>query len=273
MKNLKKIKYLFQPKFLFTQAVNKFFFNYKNPKYYHSVYSFSKRYINFYQNDENGDRETNGMWRWLAEYMIEEKPNIIFDIGGYGGEYSLKILEHAPDVNLYVFEINNDTSEKMLKPALSGKGKNVRIISLGLSNESGEFPIYTNKLGATDSLYKSNIGKYIHTETKLAKVSTVDLFCKEYNIDRINFLKIDTEGNDLQVLKGAENMIKSGNVDTIVFEFSLLYTFSHTYFVDFVNFLEPFGYVIYKIMPKGLVKVFDPTQERSQHAYFVAKKD
>ena len=41
-------------------------------------------------------------------------------------------------------------------------------------------------------------------------VTTIDLFCAEHRIERINLLKIDTEGHDLDVIRGASNMLRRG---------------------------------------------------------------
>ena len=52
------------------------------------------------------------------------------------------------------------------------------------------------------------------------KVITLDDFCSDKGIERISVLKIDTEGHDLAVLKGATGLLKRGAVDFVIFEFN-----------------------------------------------------
>jgi FkbM family methyltransferase len=153
--------------------------------------------------------------------------------------------------------------------------RNVRLVQKGVSEKSGKMDLYrSEKYPATNSLhYRGNgVGAW-NTESKVeVAITTVDEYCTENHIDHIDLLKIDTEGNDYFVLKGAERILRTGRVDTIVFEFSLLYTYSHIYFIDFAEYLGKLGYEISKIMPLGTAPVTEPVYERTQDAYFVAKR-
>ena len=48
----------------------------------------------------------------------------------------------------------------------------------------------------------------------------MDQFCETERIERINFLKVDVEGFELSVLRGAERLLKEHRVDYICFEIS-----------------------------------------------------
>src|SRR6266853_962173 len=96
-------KVIHNPRWAFWLAFERMVINTKAPHYNEELYDFCTRYVNFYRNDQSGDRDSNGAWRWLAEFM-RTNPKIIFDVGGFDGEYSLKILEANPRVELHVFE-------------------------------------------------------------------------------------------------------------------------------------------------------------------------
>lgn len=254
-------------------VINRIFFNYNNPRYFPRWYRFAKKYVAFYQGDENGDRNTNGGWRWLDEYMSKKRPKVIFDVGGYDAEYALRILRIDPTVHLHVFEPNPETFVKKTVPILTGKGDHVYLVNEGLSDSVKKAVLFTNtQRGATDSLHQVTDGKYFHTGKVEVSLSTVDEYVRQKHIDHIDLLKLDTEGNDYHVLLGAQQTLAAGRIDTIVFEFSLHYTYSRIYFRDFADFLGKFGYRIYKIMPKNLTLVTHPEMERSLYAYFVAMK-
>lgn len=261
------------PSMFVDYASSKIFFNYDNPHYFAGFYRFAKRYVAFYQGDEQGNRYRNGGWRWLDDYVRSERPKVVFDVGGYDAQYARRIHELDPNINLYVFEPNPDTFENKLQTAFKGASKNVHLVNMGLSDKSGEATLFTNtSRGATDSLHRVKDGKYFHTGSVQVKLSTVDAYSAEHGISHIDFLKIDTEGNDLHVIRGAEKMLKDGKIDVIQFEFSLHYTYSHIYFKDFADYLGQFGFTLFKVMPKNLVRVENPEMERSLYAYFVAKK-
>jgi hypothetical protein len=73
-------------------------------------------------------------------------------------------------------------------------------------------------------------------------------------VGRIQFLKIDTEGQEMEVLQGASRMIQEGRIDFIQFEFGD--TFLHTpyHFLDVWNYLSN-RYVIYRILRHGLAEL------------------
>ena len=60
------------------------------------------------------------------------------------------------------------------------------------------------------------------TKTENVKVITLDKFCAEQNIERINDLKVDTEGSDLDVLLGANEMLTNQKIDLVQVEAGLV---------------------------------------------------
>ena len=77
------------------------------------------------------------------------------------------------------------------------------------------------------------------------KVSSLDCFCKDQNIDRIDVLKIDTEGHELEVLKGAVNLLSSRKIRYIYAEFNELLPIKGVIggaLCPIAEFIYPFGY-------------------------------
>jgi len=83
---------------------------------------------------------------------------------------------------------------------------------------------------------------------ELIKVDTIDNFVKSNSSGRINYLKIDTEGYDLHVLKGGKRLLKAQDIDFIQVEVSMnpFNTF-HVNYLEVVNYLENLGYYIFGI--------------------------
>lgn len=249
--------------------LNRILFNRKHPHYFNTLYILADRYARFYRNEGDLDRRTNGGWRFLREYLQTDKPKVIFDVGAHVGEYIEKIREFGSDATIYAFEPVSDTYKQLTAKNIPG----VIPVNMALSSASGERTIYISSNDNAISPLQSD-GKealsYDNQET--IQCSTVDEYAAANHIEHIDLLKIDTEGHDLDVLKGAKNMLRSGKIDTVVFEFGMLNTFSHTYFWDFFVYLTQFGFALYKMMPLGLEKVTKPLGERTIYTYFVAKR-
>ncbi|HXG75415.1 MAG TPA: FkbM family methyltransferase, partial [Gaiellaceae bacterium] len=75
-----------------------------------------------------------------------------------------------------------------------------------------------------------------------------DTFCAERGIEQINYLKIDTEGADLEVLKGASRMLAENRIDLVQVEAGL--NPNHDWHVPFETLkaeLERFGYHLFSV--------------------------
>ena len=111
-----------------------------------------------------------------------------------------------------------------------------------LGATSGQATIYIRECSLKNSLIKPD--SFLSEE--LVKMSTVDIFASEHNIKRIDLLKIDTEGFDLEVLKGAENMLASGRVSFVLTEVGFhLSDKSHILFDEVRKFLLEKGFSVF----------------------------
>ena len=148
--------------------------------------------------------------------------DIYIDVGSHKGSYVdlicknfnlKKILMFEPQKNIYKF-IKKKYFEK----------KNININNFALSDEEKKQILYINKHDLTTSLTKINkSNNYLNLKAKLFGGSINDMILDEYlintyrldriietnNISKIDLLKIDTEGHELQVLKGTGSFLKS----------------------------------------------------------------
>lgn len=88
---------------------------------------------------------------------------------------------------------------------------------------------------------------------------------KTEGIDYIDLLKIDAEGNELEILKGSSNLLKEGRIGYIFFEFNEMNIISRVFFRDFYKLLS--NYEIYRLLPKGLILLKDCPVETELFAF------
>jgi FkbM family methyltransferase len=82
----------------------------------------------------------------------------------------------------------------------------------------------------------------------LVKVTTVDAFCSANGLERIGLLKIDTEGGDLDVLRGAECMLSAARIDFVEVEAGMNRDNRyHVPMFELLGFLEDKGYRLFGI--------------------------
>lgn len=173
-----------------------------------------------------------------------QKVETIFDVGANIGQTSLRLLKKFPDANIFAFEPIPNTYEK-LQANLDHASK-VRLFNMALGNSIGELSMTNveNSLLNTCHL-DSQLDNKDNSQIVKVGVNTIDNFCQANRISRIHLLKTDTEGFDLNVLKGAENLLRNQNIDFIFSEcrfFKRRETDLPGDFVDLLSYLQGFNY-------------------------------
>lgn len=148
----------------------------------------------------------------------------IFDVGANTGQTSLQFLAEFPSSDIYAFEPHPTTFAHLVNSVPAGR---VKTFQLALSDrtEAASFFEYDGEDGLSkiNSLTaKARFATNIRLEPREIKVpcTTLDSFCAEHKVERIGLLKIDTEGYDLFVLKGASRLLSEGRIDFVYAEFN-----------------------------------------------------
>lgn len=191
-------------------------------------------------------------------YSKNKDKIIIFDVGANKGDYSGSALDVFVnrDVRIEAFEPSQFTFGQLKERY--GKNEKVGIHNLGLGDEAGVVNMYYDQAGSKRaSLFKR--------EQRLAEsiqLTTIDVFCSSNGITRINFLKLDVEGYEFKVLKGALTMLANQKIDFIQFEFGIFDIEARIFFKDFLSLLNE-HYEFLRILSHGLrrIKEYDEKHE------------
>jgi FkbM family methyltransferase len=231
----------------------------------------SRIIYNFYRSIENHnyDKSSNGELMFLKRLgSLDLEINTIFDVGANKGEWAVDTLKYLPNAKIYCFEPIPGTYKK-LKKTLSNC-ENVRCLNFGLSHKSEEITFYTSD--QSDELSSSI--KIVAEETNseiIAEVKNGFEFCKESNIESIDFLKIDVEGMEHTVLDGLSPFLKENKIKIIQFEYGLVNIESKFLLNDFYKLFKYYGYSMGKIYPKGILfKEYAHTDENFIGPNYVA---
>ena len=116
-----------------------------------------------------------------------------------------------------------------------------------LSDSNGQGALITNDLNLSlisrSAECLSADGSDVSLKTIDVPLRRLDEFVTENNIHSVFLLKIDTEGNDLNVLKGGEEFLKRGGVDIIICEYFFEPVFEGgARYWEISRYLEQFSY-------------------------------
>lgn len=210
----------------------------------------------------------------LKKYFPDEEVTI-FDVGAHIGNYSKEIKQAFPYSKIYAFE-PNIYAFKSLDDRLSGT--DIERFCVGLSSSTSKQEMYifaSKKQSQLTSLYKKVLSD-LHRADEILEIEietiSLDEFCEKRKIEKINFLKIDTEGHELEVIIGAKKMISAGKIEIIQFEFNEMNVVSRVFLKDFYD--ELIDYNIYRIDSSRLIPLFDysSSNEIFQFQNFLAIK-
>jgi FkbM family methyltransferase len=150
--------------------------------------------------------------------LYYERPNFLFfkkmckpgmniiDIGAHVGLYSV-YMQKLSGGNVYGFEPTPSTVSVLKKTiALNKAGSNIEVIEAAVSDITGKarFKIDSQRASVSNSLVEYNRTEKM--ETSEVEVISIDDFVAKRKI-KIDFIKIDAEGAELSVLRGAQNTL------------------------------------------------------------------
>jgi FkbM family methyltransferase len=215
----------------------------------------------------------------LFQILIDSiaPPYCIFDVGSNQGLY-LEAVANALDgldFSVHCFEPGASTFDRLLN-SQEAKRTGVVLNNTALGAEPGECTLYYNQPGSGLACLTKRRLDHFGIAFDLSEpvcVDTVDDYCSRTGVDRIDLLKCDVEGHELDVFKGAQRMFENGRIRMATFEFGGCNIDTRTYFQDFFYFFAQVGMRISRITPAGRLHPIDAyceIEEQFRTTNFVA---
>ena len=201
----------------------------------------------------NNSPKTNGEMD-LFSYLVEDHGCVdIFDVGANTDCYYIEVKRK---LCYHLFEPVKKRFVELERNVLNISGtKTVTLNNFGLSNIDEKCATYFKNSGG---LFKNPA--YKNLKKINITITTLDKYCKKNNVDNIDFLKIDTEGSECNILLGGMESIRKFK-PFIQFEYcKTTKEMAGVTLTDFFMLLEPEGYYFYYISHKGLTHTPEPVE-------------
>lgn len=211
---------------------------------------------------------------FISRRMKDFEASRIFDVGANTGQSALEFAARFPKAEVYCFEPVPSTRDALRSTVEELPQIKVQDVALGRRSS-------VMRMQARD---KHPMNRLLRSHEPLAnsievQVTTGDEFCRSTGIDRLDFLKIDTEGNDLDVLLGFQGMLASQAISLVQVEAGMSPDNDrHVPLTRFLSLLGDYGYLLLHLFDEVRRNHRLPADQQQLHgmwfcnAVFVAEK-
>ncbi|MBW2053759.1 MAG: FkbM family methyltransferase [Deltaproteobacteria bacterium] len=186
----------------------------------------------------------------LIEQCLRRYPVYIADIGASGG-IDHRWRQFSSQVRAILFEPDPREFETLRKTS----SDDYIVLNTALSDNSGEIEFYLCRKQQVSSVFRPNLtflkmfpeeGRFDIIGTKKLATDTLDNQLEMNGITQTDFIKVDTQGYELPILRGAINSLKDAIGLEIEVEFSPLYE-NQPLFSDINDFVVNLGFDLFDI--------------------------
>jgi FkbM family methyltransferase len=222
--------------------------------------------IGYHLGDDAEVTDKNNSERWLIEQVAPVTKTFV-DVGANDGAWTRIILSHASTARGWLFEPVAHLAAD-LKTEFAAN-PSIQIIPEAVCDMVGERTLYV----ASGDAKTSSLAKDVPVGTITAKIirtTTLDEASARLGFHSVDFLKIDAEGFDLDVLLGAENLLKLQSIGILQFEYGNAWPFAGNTLAAALHYLREHSYQIYLLRRNGLFRFsYQKYREFFRYATFV----
>jgi len=175
----------------------------------------------------------------LQEILGRFPSPMILDVGANEGQTCLKLSDIAPSAKIWSFEPNRTVFETLVENTRSIP--NITPVHTALGSTPGIAKLRITGSSVNTSLleYNNLYGNDAIIREEEVEVVTLADFCRKEKIGDIALLKVDTQGFDLEVLRGAETLFNGNHVAAVFIEVMFTPTYTgQAWFEDIFQFLN-----------------------------------
>jgi FkbM family methyltransferase len=183
-----------------------------------------------------------------------ETGHVCFDVGANLGDWSAELLSAMDDTELLVYPFEPAPAQYAhISSRLKTEIAAGRVIpqKLALAAEPGttSFLVTGDDSGNNAIATKDAV---VSGQSIVVELDTVDNFCARHALGSVTFIKVDTEGNDYNVIAGASQMLTTGSIGVLQFEYNWRWVAFGHMLREVFQAIEGQGYAVAQITQEGL---------------------
>ena len=186
--------------------------------------------------------------RDLYSLLDHNKEPVVFDVGANDGETIQEFLGIFPEAHVVAFEPDVSCCNAIQRRFNGRPNLRIQNVAVGAKRGTAELNLFSgNRMNSLLSFDEDPenvmLKSFKPTGTMSVSVEALDSFCAEHGIAHIDILKIDTQGYDLEVLKGAATLLEQRRVKTVLLEVNFVPMYQRqATFGELHQFLSALGY-------------------------------
>jgi FkbM family methyltransferase len=150
-----------------------------------------------------------------------DTPAVIFDVGANYGQSIKKFRRRFSSPIIHAFEPSAKTFREL--EAATKNTPSLRLNNFALGSKPGMLDLIENVQSEMSSFLSPGPKHWgAIDEVTTVRVDTLDQYCSQNSIDRIDLLKIDAQGFDLEVLRGAQAVISANTIRCVLIEITFI---------------------------------------------------
>lgn len=179
---------------------------------------------------------------------------IVFDVGANIGELTLLFSRFVGAGDVHAFEPSRECFERLSAVCQAANLRNVHLNQCALAEAEGVRRLHV--FDATHLSWNSlarrpleNYGINVPLPTiEKVNATTIDVYCAGHGVECIDLLKIDVEGAEFEVMRGAEKLLRERRVACIAFEFGQATFDMGNAPRDIADYLKKLNYRVHNIV-------------------------
>ena len=149
---------------------------------------------------------------WLLQHPERINGKDIIDAGAFIGDSAL-VLSEMTNGKVHAFEPSGENYEKLLKTVELNHSDRIIPVKKALGEQTGTAVLKNSVIGSTHTLVGNDAVPYVHDE--VVEMTSLDDYVKEHEL-KIGLVKVDVEGAEQLLLKGAEETIRTQKPDLLI---------------------------------------------------------
>ena len=198
-----------------------------------------------------GHRQEETGEAWLVRALAPTMKRFV-DVGANLGDWTSLVREHAPQAEGLLFE-PGQTALNGLRQRF-GEERGLEIVEAAVASEEGEAEFFEEPdAGEASSLVPGHAAA--GAVARRVRLTTLDHALAERAIEHVDLLKIDAEGYDYEVMRGAVNSLRAHRFDVVQFEYNQPWARAGGTLAGAIGLLEGCGYQVRLLRDSGLMPI------------------